>query len=130
MNEPVLSILSQKDRGSRDIITWGVRPKERKPALCDIRGIEILFKPEQFKRDLPKRRFVFPCRSLCGLDLKRVRFTCFAHCRIRRVYYGELPVFNEIIGVYTLTVLKRRRFARVKDELLRRLLSLAELCAN
>ena len=130
MNDPVLSVLGRKDWGTRESITWGVQPADRKAQFCDVRGIETVFKPAGFRFDLPRRRFVFPCRALCGLDLKRIRFTCFADCRIRRVYSGRLPAFNEIKGVYTLTVLKRRRSARVKDAILKRLLSLAEWCAN
>ena len=72
-----------------------------------------------------------PCRNLCDRDLRRVHFTCAMTalrmgCRIRRVYYGKLPVMNELDGVIILKILKNRRFKRVKNRLLKLAITLVE----
>jgi hypothetical protein len=93
--------------------------------------METVWKPEgirQRARDLPKRPFVMACRPLCGFDLKRPHLTCITGCRIRRVYYGKLSDTIELdrIEFYELRVLKRRRFNRLKDILMKQALSLIE----
>ena len=86
------------------------------------------------QRALTPRRFVMPCRQLCDQNLKRVHFTCALTylgmgCRIRRTYYGKLP--NPYPLENALIILKRlgypyRRFARLKDFLLKRIMTLVE----
>jgi len=108
---------------TRNLILW-----------CDDEGrltLETVWKPEGIReraRDLPKRPFAMACRPLCGFDLKRPHLTCIAGCRIRRVYYGKLPNTIELdrIEFYELRVLKRRRFNRLKDILMKQALSLIE----
>lgn len=93
--------------------------------------VETRFKPENFPRFKP-RPFVMACRSLCGMELKRVHLPCVTFCRIRRVYHGKLPALNELEEIHTIMmpkdghlapymifVLKCRRFAAAKRILFR-----------
>ena len=82
-------------------------------------------------RELPNRPFVMPCRALCGKDLKRPHLTCVTGCRIRRGWYGKLPETVELARVIQIAVLKHRRFARVKDAIMKWVLTGVEnLLAN
>ena len=70
-----------------------------------------------------------PCRVLCGFDLKRVHLTCL-HCRARRVASGELPpLFPVYLHFWTVPV-QGRRFALLKDQLIKWLASIIELLAD
>lgn len=94
-------------------------------------AVETVWKPEgirQRARDLPKRPFAMACRPLCGFDLKRPHLTCITGCRIRRVYYHKLPDINPLDRVvrFEFRVLKRRRFARLKDLLMKEAISLID----
>jgi hypothetical protein len=96
----------------------------------NVTHLEIHFRPEGFPT-LPGRPFVMPCRSLCGLDLKRVHWTCLFTCRYRRIHVKQIPPLNELQSIYRLYILKQRRLAAAKDALLRKIiLPLAEACAN
>jgi hypothetical protein len=96
--------------------------------------VEVVWKPEEIRKlsqELPKRRFVMSCRNLCGQDLKRIHFTCAMTylglgCKIRRSYYGQLPDPYELQNILLLKTLKRRRFPRLKDWLLKYALTLVE----
>lgn len=97
---------------------------------CNVTHLEIRFRPEGFP-SLPRRPFVMPCRPLCGFDLKRVHWTCLFTCRYRRIHVKQIPPLNELQGIYRLYILKHRQFARIKDELLRKIvLPIAEALAN
>ena len=77
----------------------------------------------------PSRPFVMPCRTLCGLDLKRVHFTCM-FCRLRRVLAGKMTARNDC-HTYSLIIMDHRPLATVKDLLLRKfVLPIAEALAN
>jgi hypothetical protein len=70
-----------------------------------------------------------PCRELCGFDLKRVHLTCL-HCRARRVALGLLPpLFPVYLHFWTVRV-RGRRFALLKDRLIKWLASVIELLAD
>jgi hypothetical protein len=93
--------------------------------------IETVWKPEgirQRARTLPKRRFAMACRPLCGFDLKRPHLTCIISCRIRRVYYHKLPDVNPLdrVVLFEFRVLKRRRFAALKDFMMKEAISLID----
>jgi hypothetical protein len=79
----------------------------------------------------------FACKKLCGHNLRRPHLTCL-YCRIRRLYYGKLDEkkyhYNRFMGLvmppsysnYVLIIDNNRRFARVKDILLKYVLTIAE----
>jgi len=70
----------------------------------------------------------FACQVLCGKKLRRPHLSCLT-CRTRRAYLGKMP--NRIeVRLYVLSIWKHRRWARVKDALLKRLLTLCEVLAN
>lgn len=70
-----------------------------------------------------------PCRVLCGFDLKRVHLTCL-HCRARRVALGELPpLFPVVLHFWTVRI-QGRRFAFLKDWVIKWLASIIELLAD
>ena len=69
-----------------------------------------------------------PCQSLCGHNFKRFHLTCM-FCRLRRVYYGKMP--NKIrVTPYLLLIWKDRKYAKIKNVLLKKLLTLCEWLAN
>jgi len=69
------------------------------------------------------------CRQICGYELRRFHLTC-SHCRARRVACGELPsVFPVILHFWTVRIVGRR-FARVKDFIIKWLASVIELLAD
>jgi hypothetical protein len=91
-----------------------------------------------------------PCKKLCGHDLKRFHVTCLV-CRFRRAYVGkyraryldharvECRMIYDKRGYYivprkgycyVLTVDGDRKNRRIKDVLLKRVLSVAEILAN
>ena len=78
--------------------------------------------------ELPRRPWAFPCRSLCGMDLRRPHVTCMS-CRLRRVYSCKLPKKIPVQS-HTIWIHKGRRFDRIKAPLLKRLLTICELLAN
>jgi hypothetical protein len=91
--------------------------------------VETVWKPQGIRlneQEMPRRRFALPCHVLCGLDLRRPHLTCVASCRIRRVYYHKLPDLNELerVQVVQIRILKRRRFPRLKDFLMKEAFSL------
>ena len=94
----------------------------------DVEAFEVKLKPEGY-RAFPRRPFVMPCRALCGLDLKRVHFTCM-FCRLRRVFAGKMTARNDC-HTYSLIIMDHRPLATVKDLLLRKfVLPIAEALAN
>jgi len=106
---------------SRNLLFWARNGK-------DVR-VETVWKPQGIiaaQRRLPRRRFVFPCRSLCGYDLTWPHPTCWAFCRIRRTYYGKLPnplaieVVQFRLGLFAYTLFPRsgRRFATIRNILI------------
>jgi hypothetical protein len=91
--------------------------------------VETVWKPQGIReraREMPRRRFAMTCRPLCGFDLRRPHVTCVTACRIRRVYYHKLPDLNELDRIVELRVLKRRRFAPLKDAIMKEMLSLID----
>jgi len=73
--------------------------------------------------------FGLPCRELCGFDLTRVHLTCL-HCRARRVALGLLPpLFPVFLHFWTVPV-QGRKFALLKDQLIKWLASVIELLAD
>ena len=89
---------------------------------------ETVWKPDQFYKipgELPRRRFAFPCRYLCGQDLKRPHLTCLATllgmgCRMRLSWRKKLPPVIELDGVITLQFMprKNRRFKGLKNRIM------------
>ena len=89
---------------------------------------ETIWKPDQFfniPEELPKRRFAFPCRYLCGQDLKRPHLTCVATllgmgCRMRLSWFKKIPPIIELDGTIILQFFprKNRRFAKFKRRVL------------
>jgi hypothetical protein len=100
-----------------------------KPRDENVRSITVLFKPHAYQGH-PRRRWAFPCRSLCGLDLHRPHIPCFSYCRMRRVHMGKMSNPAEVENVYRLIILKERRFKALKNVLLQFFLDGAEICAN
>jgi hypothetical protein len=93
---------------------------------------------------------VLPCRVLCKENLKRFHLTCLV-CRFRRAHYGKLgDNFRDHARVefrmvydkrgfyvvprrgwyYVLVVDGMRKRGKIKDALLKRILTLAEILAN
>ena len=69
-----------------------------------------------------------PCQSLCGHNYKRFHLTCM-FCRLRRVYYGKMP--SKIrVAPYMLLIWKDRKHSKIKNLLLKKLLTICELLAN
>jgi hypothetical protein len=100
-------------------------------------AMEIRLKPDRYPA-LPSRRFVMPCRPVCGLDLRRVHFTCLL-CRIRRVHSGKIPPLNELEDTHTILVprdgqlwphpiyiFKNQKLAAIKRVLFKQLIRTAE----
>jgi hypothetical protein len=83
--ESTREIVAVRNFRSRNLILWGLDGK--------ITHVETVWKPEgirEAQRQMPRRRFAFPCRALCGLDLRRPHLTCLT-CNIRRTFYGLTP---------------------------------------
>jgi len=90
--------------------------------------METVWKPDRLYKipeELPRRRFAFPCRNLCGQDLKRPHLTCLATllgmgCRMRLSWNKKLPPIIELEGICTLQFMprKNRRFRHVKNRLM------------
>jgi hypothetical protein len=120
--------LAKQLLATRTLTYYGENREGNCSTWDDIRFVETKFNGHLIP--LPTRPFVMPCRSLCGLDLKRPHLTCFTFCRIRRVYYGKMPAMNEVEGVYRCIVLKNRRFKPIKDALFKLLATWMEICAN
>jgi hypothetical protein len=69
-----------------------------------------------------------PCSALCGHNLKRPHFTCI-HCRIRRVWLGQIPDTFEVKPLLIL-VMKNRKFAKIKNYIIKNLVRIIEFLAN
>lgn len=113
---------------------YGTIADRTKATYLDINELELQFTPAGFPT-FPRRRFAMACRPLCGQDLHWPHPTCWASCRFRRVYYGKMPARMAIHMLqlqmgrfqYLLRVLDRRRFARIKDVLIRLCLTVAKV---
>ena len=89
---------------------------------------ETVWKPDRFYKipgDLPRRRFAFSCRYLCGQDLKRPHLTCLATllgmgCRMRLSWKKKIPSIIDLEGLSTIQFMprKNRRFAKQKTRLM------------
>lgn len=124
-----LQVIGKRIKPSYGLILYGADALDRRYGRwVDVEVFEVKLKPEGY-RAFPSRPFVMPCRSLCGLDLKRVHFTC-AFCRLRRVFTGKMPARNQA-HTYALIIQDQRPFVAVKDLLLRKfVLPIAEALAN
>lgn len=83
------------------------------------------------------------CSSLCGYtnEMRRPHLTCL-FCRVRRFFYGKLDRkhfrYNRLMRVvmpqdcetYVMFIDKKRRHAKLKAAILKRLLTLCEWLAN
>jgi hypothetical protein len=112
------------DAGTRDLIIY----EDSNPSIFG--WLEVKLRPEKYRRDLPHRAFTMPCRPVCGLDLRRVRFTCLFTCKLRRIHAGKMPVMNELADIYTLMIMKQRRLERLKAFVLNKLLPICEWAAS
>jgi len=81
------------------------------------------------KRLFDKLSFEFACRKLCGLNLKRPHMTCL-YCASRKAYYGKGYRHVRFIETYILNIDRERRFAKTKDLLLKKLLTICEMLAT
>jgi hypothetical protein len=115
--------LSTYDAGTRDIIIY----RDTDPKVYG--WLEIKLHPEKYP-SLKPQPFTMPCRPVCGLDLKRVRFTCIFTCKTRRIHTGKMPAMNELADIYTLMIMKRRRLERLKAFVLKKLLPICEWAAS
>jgi hypothetical protein len=99
---PRLQALQTREHPTRQVTLWGNVPEGYEGNLRweHVKLVETEFIPP-FPQ-MPRRSFVMPCRSLCGLDLKRVHLTCLLTCRIRRGYYGRLPLVAELKSVWSI----------------------------
>jgi hypothetical protein len=80
-----------------------------------------------------------PCTWICGKPLKRFHWSCL-FCRLRRYEAGQLNhadyeragpvVVPRDREVYLLYIDRKRRFRRLKDQLMGKLLNIVELLAN
>jgi hypothetical protein len=108
----------------------------RSRAPGSLGAMEIQLKPDRYPA-LPSRRFVMPCRPVCGLDLRRVHFTCLL-CRIRRVHSGKIPSLNELedthtvlvprdgrLWPHTIYIFKNQELAMIKRVLFKQLIRIA-----
>lgn len=85
--------------------------------------------PKDFK---PKQtRLRYGCGELCGFpNLKRVHLTCL-HCRPRRVYEGKLePLIPITLHLFTISRSPTRKYAKVKDLLIKQLKSIIEYLSD
>jgi len=78
---------------------------------------------------LKRMSFGFPCRSLCGKNLRRPHLTCL-YCATRKAYYGKGYKRVRFIHTYILNIDRERRFAKAKDILLKKLLTICEMLAT
>jgi hypothetical protein len=122
-------VIGKRIKASYELLFYGSAALERRNARWkDVEAFEVRFKPEGYQA-FPSRHFVMPCRALCGLDLKRVHFTCI-FCRLRRVFAGKMTAKNDC-NTYSLIIMDHRPLATVKDLLLRKfVLPIAEALAN
>jgi hypothetical protein len=111
------------DAGTRDIVIY------RDPNPRIFGWLQILLKPWKYPKLRP-RPFTMPCRPVCGMDLKRLRFTCLFVCKIRKIYTGQMAPVNELADIYTLMIMKRRRHEWLKAFVLRKLLPICEWAAS
>lgn len=122
-------IIGKRIKASYELFLYGPANLDRREAKWkDVEAFAVKLKPEGYQR-FPPRPFVMPCRALCGLDLKRVHFTCM-FCRLRRVFAGKMTARNDC-HTYSLIIMDHRPLVTVKDLLLRKLvLPIAEALAN
>ena len=72
-----------------------------------------------------KLAFGFACRGVCNLGLRRPHWTC-THCDSRKAYYGRGYHDRIRISTYVLYIDENRRFAKAKNLLMKKLLSIVE----
>jgi len=123
---PALQSVAIRKYRSRELIFWGHVPEDwqGKTRWDHVKLIETEFTPPY--RRMPRRPFVMACRPLCGYDLKRIHTTCWLHCRIRKCYYGKLPLVNELKAVWSIAPGMNRRFRRVREAIFKRLVLMME----
>jgi hypothetical protein len=83
----------------------------------------------------------FACKKLCGHNLHRPHFTCL-FCRIRRLHYGKMDkskyhynskmriVMPQDCQTYVLFIDNKRPHARIKEQILKRMLTICEWLSN
>ena len=69
-----------------------------------------------------------PCQTLCGMNLHRFHLSC-SSCRLRRVWLGAMPNLIRV-HVHSIAIWDDRPQARLKDLLLKKLISVCEWLAN
>jgi hypothetical protein len=123
---PRSELLGKYTRPSYEMRYYGMVADRAKATYRDISELEIQFTPAGFPT-IPSRPFVMACRPLCGFEwLRYPHPTCWAFCRLRRVYYGKMPAHLAIHIVrlqlghlpYSLLIQTHRCLARIKDVLI------------
>jgi hypothetical protein len=90
-----------------------------------------------------KIRIRMPCHSLCGYSnrMSRPHFTCL-FCRVRRFFYGKMDknkyhynskmriVMPQDCQTYVLFIDNKRPHAKIKEQVLKRLLTICEWLSN
>jgi hypothetical protein len=125
-----LQVVAVRKYQSRNLIFWGHIPEDwkGKTRWNHVKLIETEFTPPYAR--MPLRPFVMACRCLCGYDLKRIHTTCWLLCRIRKCYYGKMPLVNELKAVWSIAPDMNQRFKRVRKALFKRLALIMEAAGS
>jgi len=107
---------------------YGEHNPEGQNDMHQVTHMEIRIRYDDLAK-LPRRRFAPACRPLCGFDLRRWHLTCLLSCLLRRVHYRKMPAKIPVHG-YTVWIHRGRRFERVKELLLKRVMTIAEQLAK
>ena len=99
---------------------------ERFVLVNDESGMHMYFYP--VTHDIKKKLAALACQPICTKDVCRPHITCLV-CKYRKVYYGKMPHVIPI-RVLMICIHTNRRFARIKDAIIKRLAELMELVAT
>jgi len=113
--------LATYDLGTRELILYS----DSDPHVFG--WLEVKLRPRLYPR-LKHRPFTLACRPVCGLDLRRIHWTCIFTCKARRVHAGKMPATTELQDIYTLFIMKNR--PAWKTILLKKLLPICESLAS
>ena len=77
---------------------------------------------------LRKELFAMACQPLCGKQLKRPHLTCLV-CNMRKTHYCKMQNGYPIRTLF-ICIRENRRFASIKDAIIKRLAEMLEFMAN
>lgn len=99
---------------------------ERFTLVNDETGMHMYFYPAT--HEIKKSLFALACQPICAKKICRPHITCLV-CKQRKVYYGKKP---QVIPIRTVMICiqTNRRFARIKDLIIKRLCEIMEMVAT